>query len=126
MKIRYSLPEAGSVLSCRPMKTGPSRFPSGSAAEAIVAVPIREVGGQLIAWVEWSANWLLSQVFRLLTAAAAEGLMPIPSGSESEAAWVVESSWPVGLAMCGTATVTSAGAGEFVCVVPGATPMLGS
>ena len=125
MKIRYSSPEAGSVLSCLPMKTGPSRFPSGSAAEAIVAVPIRDSAGQPIGAVEWRTNWLSSQVFRLLTAAAAEGLIPIPAGSVSEAAWVVESSWPVGCWMCGTVTVTSAAAGAFVSAVPGATAMLG-
>src|SRR6201994_412702 len=121
MKIRYSLPEAGSVLSCLAMKTGPSSKPSGSAAEAIAAVPIREFAGQVIGSVERSGNLPSSQVARLFGSAAAEGLIPIPGGSVTTASFVVESSWPVGRARCGTATVTCAPAGEFVSSAPGAT-----
>ncbi len=96
-------------------------MPSGSAAEAIVAVPIFDSAGQVIAAVEWSGNWPFSHVFRLFGAAAAEGLIPIPGGSVTEASLVVESSCPVGDWMCGTVTVTWAGAGELASSVPGAT-----
>src|ERR1700709_2688131 len=107
------------------MKTGPPSSPSGSAAVPIAAVPIRELAGQVIGSVEWSGKLPSSQVARLFGSAAAEGLIPIPAGSVTTASFVVVSPWPVGWAMCGTATVTSAPAGEFVSSVPGATSIDG-
>ena len=61
MKIRYSLPDSGSRLSCLPTKTSPVSEPGGSGGVSIATVPILEAGGQLTGFLVPLPSWALVQ-----------------------------------------------------------------
>src|SRR4051812_35369552 len=131
MKIRYSLPESGSRLSCRPTKTGPSSWllASGSGGDSIFTVPICERAGQLTGLRLPLPNCPSVQVCRPLgpeALLAAAGLIPIPVGRVTVAFLVLELSWPVALFRCGTAIATEAPAGELTLPVPGLVATVGT
>src|SRR3954452_20618212 len=125
MKIRYSLPERGSRLSCLPTYTGPSSWlpASGSGGDSIFTVPIREAAGQPTGLAVPLPNWASVQVARPVAAA---GLIPIPCGRVTAAALVLELSWLVPPLMWGTAIATVAGAGELTAPVPGSAAAVGA
>jgi hypothetical protein len=110
----------------------PVSEPSGSGGVSIETTPIFEAAGQAIAFCVPLPNWASVQVCRPLL--AAEGLMPMPSGSVTLACLVCELaclvlgcriSAPLGTSN-GTSTATDGPDGESVRAVPGSTESEGS